>query len=413
MIKMASGSAIAGKIKTNPEDFVVEEIAKNGTVIKLNQKMAAESLGLQPSPTGKFTVFVMQKRDWNTIQALKMLAKKAGRGIRSTAFAGTKDRASISTQLCSIFGASAERVSSLHVKDISINGAWQSDTGVEMGGLLGNRFTIMVRETNATIEEINKIAAELDGICPNYFGEQRFGFRSNNVSVGLSIIKGDFEQAAMDFLTNTSNERNLDSIEARERLGRERDFKAALEYFPRHLKYEMMAIEYLSRYPTDYANAIRRLPRQLTLMFVHSVESQIFNKEVELRVSGARNELQAGDLFCEADKFGFPDIKAVRSADAGAAKLEGRCFAIGNIIGYESGQPNENEKSIMEDMGITQEMFKIQSMPELGCKGNYRALFAPFVDFSCETGESKAKLSFSLPAGAYATVLMDEFIQNQ
>ncbi len=411
MLRMSSSEGSKGKIKDSAEDFLVEEITKSGKALSIGEKVSCEQVGMQSSASGKFTVFVMQKRDWNTIQALKMLAKKAGRGIRSTAFAGTKDRASISTQLCSIFGANAERVSTLHVKDITINGAWQSDTGVEIGGLLGNRFTITVRETDATVEGINKIASELNGICPNYFGEQRFGFRSNNVSVGLSIIKGEFEQAAMDFLTNTSNERNLDSIEAREKLGRERDFKAALEYFPRHLKYEMTVIEYLSRYTTDYANAMRRLPRQLTLMFVHSVESQIFNKEVESRVSGARNELQADDLFCEADKFGFPDMKNVKSAND--TKPEGRYFTVGNIVGYESKQINDNEKSIMDGMGITQEMFKIQSMPELSCKGNYRALFTPFTDFSCEASESTAKLSFSLPAGAYATVLMDEFIQNQ
>ncbi len=410
MLRMASSNAVAGKIKENPDDFVVEEIAKNGTILKVNQKVAAESLGMQSSPAGKFTVFVMQKRDWNTIQALKTLAKKAGRGMRSVAFAGTKDRASVSTQLCSIFGASAERVSMLHAKDITINGAWQSDVGIEMGDLLGNRFTITVRETDATEEGIRKITEELDGICPNYFGGQRFGFRSNNVSVGLSIINGNFEQAAIDFLTNTSNERNLDSIEARERLAKERDFKAAMDYFPGYLKYEKSVIEYLSRYPTDYANAIRRLPRQLSLMFVHSVESQIFNKEVESRAASTRNEAQPDDIFCTANPFGFPDMSTIKSTKD--ATPEGRHFLVGNIIGYESKEINENEKLIMEELGITKEMFKIGRMPELGCRGDYRALFAPFVDFSSKIEDKNAVLSFSLPSGSYATVLLNEFVKD-
>ncbi len=411
MLKLSQSEGIAGKIKESPDDFVVEEIAKNGTVLKVNQKIMPEALGVQTSPDGKFVVFVMQKRDWNTIQALKVLAKKAGRGIKSTAFAGTKDRASISTQLCSIFGAKAEYVSTLHVKDITINGTWQSDTGVGLGDLLGNRFTVMVKSAEAKQDAIEKILGELNGVFPNYFGEQRFGYRGNNVEVGLAIIKGNFEKAAMDFLVNTTNERNLDSIEAREKLANERDFTAALTYFPQYLKYERMLIEYLAKYPTDYANAIRRLPRQLTLMFVHSVEGQIFNKEVESRLGGSGVELAEDDIYCPADSYGFPDMSKIRSVRDG--KPEGRCFPVGNIIGYDSQSVNDREQKILEEMELTKEMFKTARMPELGCKGNYRVLFAPFVDFSSRIESTNAVLSFSLPSGSYATVLLDEFVQNK
>ncbi len=375
MLRMASIKGISGKIKEKPEDFVVEEIAKNGTVLKLNTKFSCENLGMQASQAGKFVVFVMQKRDWNTMQALKVLAKKAGRGIKSTAFAGTKDRAAVSTQLCSIFGANAERLATLHVKDITINGAWQSDTGVELGGLTGNRFAVTVRESNATHDSIESINKELNGLFPNYFGEQRFGYRDNNAAIGIAIMKGEFEKAAMDFLTNTTNERNLDSIEARERLGKERDFKAALEYFPQFLKYELMLIEYLSKYPTDYANAIRRLPRQLSLMFVHSVQAELFNKEVEKRVK-----------------------------DHKAEQVQG------NIIGYDTETVSPDEQEILDEMGLTKEAFKIASMPELSCRGNTRLLFAPYTDFSSSVSEGTATLSFSLPSGSYATVLLNEFM---
>ncbi len=398
---LSSANRFKGKIKQRPEDFIVEEIAKNGFVLKRDARVGCSDVNMQESESGKFAVFVLQKQDWNTIQALEALAKKAGRGIRSVSFAGTKDRSSVSTQLCSIFGTTADRISSTHVKGITINGAWQSDTGIGIGELLGNRFTVTIRDTDASAERINGIAKGLGGLFPNYFGKQRFGYRGNNAEIGVYIIKGDFERAAIAFLTDTTDERNLDSIEARERLAKELDFGSALGYFPPYLKYERKLLEYLAKYPTDYANALRRLPRQLSLMFVHSVEDMIFNKVVAERADDA--EIRAGDLFCDADAYGFPDMATVRKATGQAEKG----FLVGNIIGYESIELSEAEMRILEGMSLTKEMFRINSMPELSCKGNYRVVFAPFVGFSV----SDTVLSFSLPSGSYATVLLDEFMK--
>lgn len=272
-----------GTIKCAAEDFIVEEIAQNGTVLELGKVFFPEELGMQESEEGKFTTFVMQKRNWNTAQALKTIARRFSRGIKSTSFAGTKDRTAVSTQLCSIFGVSPEELSSAKIKDITINGAWRSDKKVEMGSLYGNRFTVIVRDASDT-ELIKNAADSLHGLFPNYFGEQRFGSRGNNVLIGIDILKGDLESATMRFLTDTINERREDSIAARKRLSEELDFAAALEYFPSHLKYERLVIEHLSMMPTDYAGAMRRLPRSITLMLIHSVDAYIFNQELDERI---------------------------------------------------------------------------------------------------------------------------------
>ncbi|MCL5115074.1 MAG: tRNA pseudouridine(13) synthase TruD, partial [Candidatus Marsarchaeota archaeon] len=380
MMRMSKIEGFKGKIKKEPEDFRVEEITKSGRVLQAGIHVKASDLDVTEDPNGKFTIFVMEKTNWNTLQALKVIAKKAGRGIKSVGFAGTKDKVSVSTQLCSIFGAKGERLLGIHVKDIRINGAWQSSEGVRMGDLLGNRFTIKISDTDAAEERINSIAQSLNGMFPNFFGEQRFGSRSNNVEIGMHIMKGEFEEAAMQFLTDTKNERNLDSIEARERLSNEKDFPSALEYFPKYLKYERSMVEYLSKYPTDYANALRRLPRAISLMFVHSVEAQIFNKEVESRI-GAFNERQGGDTFCPEGALGFPDLSKEGP--------EGK-FILGNIVGYESNAINDTEKRIMEELGISKDDFRIERMPELNCKGSKRVLFAPYSDFSYKVDDNDA-----------------------
>ncbi|MGC8670046.1 MAG: tRNA pseudouridine(13) synthase TruD [Candidatus Micrarchaeia archaeon] len=410
MINITSSKKIAGTIKNSPEDFVVQEIALNGSVIEANKVYTSSMLGMD-NPDGKFAVFVLQKKDWNTIQALRAIAKKFRRGIKSVGFAGTKDRTSISTQLCSLYGVKSEELQKIHIKDIQINGAWNSSNAVKLGDLLGNKFEVLIRGVSENDYSIAKdIKEELDslGVFPNYFGDQRFGVRKNNFEIGLSMLKGDFESAAMRFLTDSSNELSTDAVEARKRLIEEMDFKKALNYFPRYLKYERFVIEYLSKYPGNYANAIRRLPRTLSLMFVHSVEDTIFNRELEHRLKEHRIAPEHGDMVCSISGK-FYDLKSTHIFE----NIEENVIPVANIVGYDS-KPNEFEKNMLEELGLSLEDFKLNGMPELNCKGSFRALFAPFKDLSLShtSSDEVLKLAFSLPSGSYATVFIDEFLKQ-
>lgn len=319
--RLSGYDAVMCRLKDEAEDFIVKEITRNGTVLEPDRKYTAVELGMGEPADGKFSVFVMQKRNWNTVQACREVARKAGRGIKSVGFAGTKDRKSVSTQLCSLFGASPERLADLHVKDVSINGAWRSGEAVELGGLLGNSFDIRLNGCAVGAEDkFASIHESISGIFPNYYGMQRFGTRGNNAEIGLAMLKGSFEDAVMMFLTDTENETNAEAIEAREKLKHELDFKAALGYYPSYLKYELRVIEYLGMYPTDFANALRRIPRQISLMLVHAVESYIFNKELETRIFYTGTDQREGDMLCGAGGFGFPDLASL-SRDGGRASV--------------------------------------------------------------------------------------------
>lgn len=407
MQRLSKGRRASGKIKSRPEDFVVEEIASNGTVLKVGEQYDPQQLGLEEKE-GEFAVFVMQKTGWNTAQALKAVAQKANRGMKSVGFAGTKDRMSVSTQLCSIFGADPNFVKSIKVKDISINGAWRSDKKIELGMLAGNHFKITVREPKG-IDSVQKNAEQLNGVFPNYFGSQRFGSRGNNFEIGLSILKGDFEGAAMRFLTDTTNEKNAEATEARKRLEGDHDFTAALDYFPMHLRYERTVLDYLSRYERNFANALRRLPRSIVLMFVHSVEDSIFNAELEMMIGEGHTSPMKGDKICAADETRFYDLSDVRVCEKGGKGG----FIVGNIVGYETKEPTEFEAGKMEEYGLTTDSFKAKSMSELGSKGARRVMFAPFKGFKERNAEDTHEISFSLPSGSYATVLLDELVESK
>jgi tRNA pseudouridine13 synthase len=408
MPTLSKGVKPEGRIKTQPEDFVVEEITNNGTVLEAGKNYSAAELGMD-GQEGNFSIFVMQKSGWNTLQALKELARKLRRGIKSTGFAGTKDRMSVSVQLCSIFGAAPDDLSNMHLKDVRINGAWKGREKIRMGDLLGNRFTVIARGVQSS-EGISDTARDLGGIFPNYYGEQRFGIRRNNVDIGVSMLKGDFKGAAINYLTNTDSEKNEEAVQARKRLSEELNFRSALQYFPQYLKYERQVIEHLSRFPDGYANALRRLPRSLTLMFIHSVEASVFNKELEERIAEGSTKPKEGDLVCRPNWYGFQDLSTTQKFDGRGEGI----FIAGNIIGYDTKAVNESENRMLEELGITLESFKVKGMSELNSKGSLRAIFAPYKAFSSSEVESDGSMAFkfSLPPGSYATVLLREFLQN-
>jgi tRNA pseudouridine13 synthase len=404
MLRLSKGNLAKGAIKQSPEDFRVEEISQNGTILKLDTEYSAEKLGMAQND-GPFTVFVLQKTNWNTASALKVLAKATHRGIKSAGFAGTKDRVSQSTQLCSLFGAEPEQLAQVHIKDLKINGAWKSDKKMELGMLAGNHFTIKVRDVSGA-ENLEENIAAMNGVFPNYFGEQRFGTRKNNFDVGLAILKGDFEAAAMNFLTNVSNETNQDAIEARNRLAGDHDFTEALEYFPTYLKYERTILDYLSKYERNYANAIKKLPRSITLMFVHSVEDMIFNSQLEKMIKEGHTSPQQGDLVCATDANRFYDFSDCWKYERGGKQG----FMVGNILGHETRDLTDFEKEELERLGLTLDSFKAKGIHELNCKGAKRVLFAPYRDLSTQKAGAELTLSFSLASGAYATIFVDQLI---
>ena len=359
---------IGGSIQQSPEDFRVEEITTDGTVLGIDQKIEREG-------EGKFLHFILQKTNWTSNAAIKAVAKKLRISFKRFDFAGNKDKVSTSTQLCSGFAIKKEQLLALRIKDIQINGAWYANDKVRMGQLLGNRFTITVRDSESgTEDKANEIYTELDGKIPNYFGEQRFGStRRNTHWVGEKLVKGRFEDAAMMFLCDSEGEKHSEASLAREELKRTRDYASALKAFPPHLKLERSMLVHLEKNPNDYINAFRKLPRNILLLFLHAFQSHLFNIILAERIQN--NESLDGE---------------------------------GNLIGYET-ELTENEQVLLEKFEIRKEDFNIKSIPEISSKGTKRRWLAELKDFSFVGNTFR----FELPSGSYATVAMREFLEKE
>jgi len=362
-----------------PEEFVVEEITADGKVLGINQEFNLGNAAEQSLEKDYFSRFVLQKNAWNTEQALRELAWFLHIKPSRLNYAGTKDRNAITTQLCSAFALPPERLLQTNgkIKDVQINGAWKSKKKVKLGDLQGNRFTVTLNKKNCGVEpDAKKVSekAESSGfLFPNFFGMQRFGtLRQNTAEVGMFLLKGDFEGAVLNYLSFSEGEKDEESVNARKRLEKEKNFAEALAYFPRHLKYERMLLEHLASHPNDFVGALQKFPRHLALMFIHAFQAKLFNEMLEERMKENRNW-----------------------------SLE----ETGKLIGSDSVL-GEREKRRLEKEGLMQDSFSFKTMPFLSSRGSERAFFAELKDFEV-LAENPLKLSFSLGSGCYATVVLN------
>jgi|GEM_PF-306933 len=442
-----------------PEEFIVEEITSDGTVLEIDKAfetlsgipVAKEGDEGNPDAKNEFSWFILQKRNWNTQQALDAISIKMYIPRKRFNFAGTKDRAAVTTQLCSVFGVSAERMKTAHVKDIKINGAWPASEKIKLGILKGNRFRVTVNKGNCGIEpDFEKInsAAQKSNEITNYFGKQRFGsLRSNTHLVGHYILKGDYKGAVENYLVfrdcdaedckEEISPTRREELEVRKRLEQDWDYRAALGYFPAWLKYEVSMIRHMKDNPTDYIGAIRKIPRSIQLMFIHAAQADVFNAAIAARIAaGKRRTPLEGDFFAPIDALGFPDDeKAVavskENKDEIAAMVSaGEGVLCASLVGMDTATIDEFSQSELDKRGIAKEMFSIKSMPELTSKGGVRPIWVnavglkvektckPKPEAGTETGDAAEKeepgaqvqISFSLPSGAYATVAVEQLI---
>src|ERR1051325_4349582 len=170
---------IGGRLKTFPEDFVVDEVP-----------LAFPP----PAAEGKYTIAAVRARNWETNRLVGEIARRLGVSRESVFFAGTKDKRAVTTQYRSL-RASEEAVRALDLKDVEILETRRADRAPKIGELVGNRFQIRVRAARGDPQPcLDRIAAE--GGFPNYFGLQRFGvLRPITHLVGEQIVRGNLAEA--------------------------------------------------------------------------------------------------------------------------------------------------------------------------------------------------------------------------
>lgn len=378
---------VYARFKVKPEDFIVEEITKDGNICSIEN--ASESI---PDEQRDFLWCNMIKYNIDEFRAIKEMASLLKKGIDAIGFAGVKDKKAITSQQISIFKPDINRIKNFNHPHIKlVNFKWNKRK-IKMGYLFGNQFQIILRDIDSkdSIKVSNLIRKTK--YFPNYFGKQRFGsVRENNADIGKLIVKRKFKEAISEILTSTNKKEREEVINARKRLAEEKDYKKAIEYFPPFLKFERSILQYLSEHNNDYIGALKNINKKQVLMFVHALQSKIFNEVLEIAFE---------------KNFDF--------SKKGQQKIQ--------LIGYKSKEENTEvgaiTSQVLKKHGLTKEDFNLKEIPFLRISGslrdamiNVKNLDVQILDDDLFSGSKKILLKFSLDSGVYATTFLENFFE--
>ncbi len=374
-------------LKQIPEDFIVREIS---TVIS--------------KETGRYIYVKITKRNRNTLDVVKEVARKLGIPEKQVGFAGSKDKNAITVQIFSITGASKERLQGLLLKDVTSEILGQGNAPISLGDLEGNTFEIVVRS-------IDQKPVSTIPFIPNYFDEQRFG--ENNAIIGKHLLKKEFKEA-LQLIQNPRCEKHLQQ--------RQHDFIGALKLIPlRLLRLYVNAYqsylwnETLARYLRKEGKEVKQIPYSVG-MFVFVSNAEKF-KDLYVPIIG----FGGGDLI-------NPEFKEIISSllhEEGISyadfiikqipelTLEGelrRAFVEVKCTEFSTNSILSKEKRV-ENSGTQKEPTKSNQLSPPSLKSDGRFLYEDLKIGELEKdelnpGKKKVKLAFFLGKGSYATMVV-------
>jgi len=409
---------IGGKIRLHYEDFIVEEVLRDGTVISADSR---KKVRIPIGGEGDYVRAILVKRGCDTLSAIYLLARTCNVPLHAISYLGLKDARAVSAQLISIKNC---EVPLMRFEDkrkrVAITQYVRSPFPVKRHELYGNVFTITIRRIPLPPEEISSRLNEFlrqvrsFGGLPAYFGHQRFGtIKPVSHKVGKALLLNDFEGAVKHILTNSQDDF----------LRKRRGITA------KALNYEVLIINHLLKKRGDFAGALRKVPTILLRLFIHAYQSYLFNKMLSKRIDLGLplNRAVIGDVV------GFPKAGSIDPSRVFLVEKhnlekinklieKGLMSVVLPVVGFKTKVfPKYNAAepvlSILEEEGILRGSFAVPHSPKLKCPGTYRPTTFNFENFkivqlsSDRDGSSKLVLRFQLRRGFYATVVLREIIK--
>jgi tRNA pseudouridine13 synthase len=333
----AARPGCGGRIKAAPEDFRVDELPL-----------------YPPSGAGEHLYVHLWKRGLSTQAAVQRLSEATGIPLRSIGFAGRKDAQAVTTQWISLHAPGEPPLHRAESADLRILATARHANKLRRGHLLGNRFTVRVRDA-ALPEAWDALLAECVARgFPNLFGPQRFGPGGANAGTGRRLLA--------------------------QRRGARR-----------------------LRDPERFA--------------IHALQAALFNALVGRRIAETPglDRLLAGDLaVLHRNGAAFPvtaDGLAEAQARADAAELSASAPLFGCRIALAEGLPGQWEAEALRGAGLAPEDFRFGTK-DASIGGERRPVRAFPRDCAWRREPDALVLEFTLGPGTYATALLRELMKT-
>ena len=384
------------KLKVVPQDFIVEEVAD----LEISRAR------------GPYAVYRLTKSSWDTFDLLDLLSRRMGVPRDALSVGGMKDRHGKTTQTITV-RSTGRCPKSISDKNFHAELEGYSQSPVSARAVRGNKFSLILRDmtdTEVRWAGINLRAAESTGI-PNYYDEQRFGSaRHGGGFMGKSIFLGRREEALrLYFLASKHDDQKTRKLKklVTEKWGRWSEcMGSAFGEYGRILSY-------LSAHPRAFHKALSVIDRRFLVFALNAYQSYLFNEVLRRRIQGL------------AEKHAFP-IKSLKYAfgtflfpeslnEAARNELTGMELP---VPGYDTEVEDPVVRAIVDEVvgaeGIQLSDLRVRQMRRLEIHGIMRPamtrlgeLEGPRVDpDELYPGRMKMSISFFLPRGSYATILI-------
>lgn len=400
---------IGGEIRTQYEDFYVEEILQS-----------------LPSGSGPNTWIYIEKKGRNTLDVVLDMARELKLSRKRMGFAGMKDKTAVTRQWLCISNLEAENLKNLENKlfNVKILKITKNEKKLRIGQLVGNKFKILIRNTQdpeADAKTAQDVLSQLNqkGV-PNYYGWQRFGKnRPNTHIVGKYLVKNDLKSAVDSYIGRPFSDEQKNIQNARN-LYDEGRLLDAYESMPAGMRYEKIMLkelmkDYKKRHELDdssYVKALKSLPKPLSRMFVHAYQSYLFNKAISERAKLGIDRYVEGDIIIDNKEHlihEFTEKQIQEKIKNFQAHPTAPLF--GSKVPLADGEIGEKEFQILKDEGLKLEDFKVPMMPKLGSHGLRRAIRFKIWDTNVQYTDEGVILDFSIPKGCYATAVLREIMK--
>ncbi len=401
---------VGGRIKVQPEDFFVEELPLYA-----------------PSGSGEHLYLLIEKRLQTTTDVIRRLAKIFNVRRGDIGYAGLKDKHAVTRQHFSIWLPDPSRDQAMldQIQYTPIKLLWHARHGNKLrrGHLAGNRFVIRIREVEPA--HVLRVRTVLDRLTqqgvPNFIGEQRFGYRQTNDIIGLHLLRGQW-QAALDEMLGKPLDIDSPPMHAARQAYEAGDIPGALEHWPRRLRYDRQALDFLRQGKTP-EQAIRSLDRAQLDFLLSSLQSALFNRVLDQRLRNqalGMHQLLPGDLAFKHDNGSVfavdADLAAVENGPGGrvgtlAVSPSGPMWGANMLM--PTGEALAMETAMLAEAGITPPEFAACPLhPVQGSRRSLRAILTePDVAAGSDEQGPYIQVSFTLTKGSFATIALREMMK--
>jgi tRNA pseudouridine13 synthase len=330
---------IGGRLKSEPEDFEVEELP-----------------AYQPCGQGDYLYLWVEKRGMGAEYFVRQVARRLDLSPGEVGTAGLKDRHAVTRQMVSVPIRAEAQLAQLEGDGIRLLSVSRHGNKLKAGHLHGNCFRVLLR--GVVPEAAERLPRLLDRLraegWPNYYGPQRFGREGETVRLGLAMLR---------------------PAEGTE--------------------------------PTKVRNPFLRK------LALSAAQSAVFNHYLSARLrDGLLRRVIAGDVMA---KWPFGGMFVAEDVSREQARFDAReTVSAGPIVGRKTFAP-AGEAAAREAIALAEYGISPVALTRFGklLSGTRRHNLIYADDLAGAIEPDGVRLTFTLPAGSYATVLLGEIAKNE